>query len=480
MTRTLRIQLALVGTIAAAACSPSDLLKVTNPDTIDPSGALTPAKVAPLYAGAVGDFALAAVGDNGGTEGQLLVSASFTDETGNSETFPTRKEYDQRGPTDPKNGTLLAVFRQLHRARRSAETAVDALKTVDTAPLTDPRIAESYSLAGLIYILMGENYCNGMPVSTATLDGTLTFTDPLTTTDVFNRAISRFDSALAYPANSTVTTLAKIAKARALLDLNQPAAAAAMVAGIPTTFVYNATFNLGVPGQNNPVFAFMNQNKRFSAANLDGGNGLNFRAALDPRVPWARVPANNRGFDRATPQYDQGKYANESASIPMVTGVEARLIEAEAALRVGDVPTWLNTLNTLRANTSLIPKVFPANFPAVNTSSAACAPSCIGLLPGFTALAPLTDPGDQASRVDLMFRERAFWLYLTGHRLGDLRRLVRQYSRSADAVFPGGGGAQYVIDGNPKGGIFGNDVNLSIPLDETNNPKFSACIDRNP
>ena len=96
------------------------------------------------------------------------------------------------------------------------------------------------------------------------------------------------------------------------------------------------------------------------------------------------------------------------------------------------------------------------------------------------ALAPLTDPGDQASRVDLMFCERAFWLYLSGHRLGDLRRLVRQYSRSADAVFPGGGGAQYVIDGNPKGGIFGNDVNLSIPLDETNNPKFSACIDRNP
>ena len=96
------------------------------------------------------------------------------------------------------------------------------------------------------------------------------------------------------------------------------------------------------------------------------------------------------------------------------------------------------------------------------------------------ALAPLTDPGDQASRVDLMFCERAFWLYLSGHRLGDLRRLVRQYSRSADAVFPGGGGAQYVIDGNPKGGIFGNDVNLSIPFDETNNPKFSACIDRNP
>ena len=59
--------------------------------------------------------------DNGGTEGQILVSGSFTDELGNSETFPTRKEYDQRGPIDDKNTTMLAVFRNLHRARRAAE-----------------------------------------------------------------------------------------------------------------------------------------------------------------------------------------------------------------------------------------------------------------------------------------------------------------------------------------------------------------------
>ena len=76
----------------------------------------------------------------------------------------------------------------------------------------------------------------------------------------------------------------------------------------------------------------MNLNARFSVANKDGGNGINFRDALDPRVPWARVPANRLGFDKATPQFDQGHYFNESAPIPIATGVEARLIEAEAAL----------------------------------------------------------------------------------------------------------------------------------------------------
>jgi hypothetical protein len=47
-------------------------------------------------------------------------------------------------------------------------------------------------------------------------------------------------------------------------------------------------------------------------------------------------------------------------------------------------------------------------------------------------------------------------------------------------VFPGGGGKPYVIDGNNKGGVFGNEVNLPVPFIETNNPNFSQCLDRNP
>ncbi|HEY8062446.1 MAG TPA: hypothetical protein VID74_06600 [Gemmatimonadales bacterium] len=472
MTRTLRIKLGLAGVIAAAACSPSDLLKVNNPDIINPTDVTTPGGVAALYAGAFGDFDVAYISDNGGEGGLAIVSGSFSDELVNSETFPTRIEYDHRGPIDLKNSSLLTLFRRVHRARRSAETAAAAIKAVDATPLTDPRIGEMYSLAGLIYTGMGEMYCNGMPVSDATLDGKLTFSDPLTTTQVYNRAVDRFDSALKYFGANANASLAKIGLARTLLDLNQPAAAAAAVAGIPTTYVYNLTFNLGVTAQNNPVYGFMNLNARFSVANKDGGNGINFRDALDPRVPWARVPATRLGFDKATPQFDQGHYFNESAPIPIATGVEARLIEAEAALAAGDATTWLNTLNALRANAALYPKTFPAVFPLPPTGSS--------FLPGFTQPPPLVDPVDPAARVDMMFRERAFWLYLTDHRMGDLRRLVTQYGRSAADVFPGGGGAQYVVDGVPKGGVFGNDVNLPIPSDELNNPKFTACIDRNP
>jgi SusD/RagB-like outer membrane lipoprotein len=468
MTRTKRIGIGLAGVLVLAACSPGEILKVENPDIIDPPGLATPQGIAALYAGALGDFSVAVVGDNGGTEGQILVSGSFTDELGNSETFPTRKEYDQRGPIDARNGTTLAVFRSIQRARRSSERAAAVIRDVVTDPLIDARVGESFALAGTIYNYLGENYCSGVPISTASEDGTLTFGNPLTTTELFNEAAKRFDSAAKYPgpaATTAIVNFAKVGKGRALLNLGQYAAAAAAVAGVPTTFNYNTTHTLALGRQQNGVFVFISQSERFTVADLDGTNGLNFRGALDPRVPWARTPANDVGFDAATPQYDQGKYASETATLAIASGVEARLIEAEAQLKAGDNAGWLTTLNALRATAGLVPTVYPAGFPAPST---------------FPALTPLADPGNTTAREDLMFRERAFWLYLSGHRLGDLRRLVRQYGRTADAVFPGGGGKPYIINGNNKGGVFGNEYNLPIPFDETNNPNFVDCISRNP
>src|ERR1044071_4991569 len=188
--------------LAAAACSTDSILHVDNPDTINPPDVAAAGGLSALQAGAIGDYAVAFVGDNGGTEGQILVSGSFSDELGNVETFPTRKEFDQRGPIDLKNGTLLAVFRNLMRARRSAEHAAETIKSVTATPATDARIAETYSLSGFAYIAMGENYCSGVPISDYNADGTLTFGQPLTNTQVLDTAVVRFDSALAYPANA--------------------------------------------------------------------------------------------------------------------------------------------------------------------------------------------------------------------------------------------------------------------------------------
>jgi len=134
--------------------------------------------------------------------------------------------------------------------------------------------------------------------------------------------------------------------------------------------------------------------------------------------------------------------ARESA-VAIVDGIEARLIEAEASLRAGNTAASLATLNALRTTV--------------------------------TGLTPLTDAGSETARVNQLFRERAFWLFGRGHRLGDMRRLVRQYSRAATSVF--------TVGAWHKGGNYGSDMNIPAPQAAENNPqapKGQVCLDRNP
>jgi hypothetical protein len=124
-----------------------------------------------------------------------------------------------------------------------------------------------------------------------------------------------------------------------------------------------------------------------------------------------------------------------------VSGIEARLIEAEAQLRAGNSAASLATLNAARAT--------------------------------LTGLAPLTDAGSAAARADQLFRERAFWLFGRGHRVGDMRRLIRQHGRAANTVFP--------VGAWHKGGNYGSDVNMPVPIHEANNPNVPAnqtCLSR--
>ena len=89
------------------------------------------------------------------------------------------------------------------------------------------------------------------------------------------------------------------------------------------------------------------------------------------------------------------------------------------------------------------------------------------------AMAPLAaSPTTQAAAVDMLFTERAKWLWLTGHRLGDMRRLIRQYGRAQTTVFPIG-----TLQYRPSD-TYGTDVNFIVPFPEKNNPLFTGCIDR--
>lgn len=440
----------LLGALAAAGVAGcSDILEVEDPDIVPPGGLTDEAGLEALRIGAFGDFALAYGGapvGGGSVEGQVLMSGLMADEFQLSGTFPTRIEVDAR-KIQVDNSTLSQYFNLQHLARRAAESAADAFEASDAIEEgeKDAPLAELNNLAAYTYVFFGENFCSGVPFSRVLDDGSLEFGSPVPTDQMFGEALTRFDAALASAqaaGDQDLEFLARVGQGRALLNRGAFAEAAAAVAGIPTDWVYEVQYSSNSDRQKNGVFTLNVESERWTVANEEGQNGLPYRdrfTAGDPRVPWVRIDGDV-GFDTAIPQYDQQKYPAEDAELPLASGLEARLIEAEAALQAGDV----------------------AGFDAIH--SALRAPQGLGAVD--------TDALTFEERVDLHFEERAYWLWLTGHRLGDLRRLVRQYGRAEDDVFPTG--AYFKV----QAGDYGDDMNLPVPFDEENNPNFQACLDR--
>lgn len=431
---------ALAVPMLLGACNMDNVLAVSDPDIVTPENLDGPAGLATLRAGALGDFALALSGSaagHGSTPGLIHFTSSFTDEVRYAGTFPTRREVDERRILE-RNSEMTNLYRNLHRARASTENAAARLQAVGADPAQDPRIAEMRSLAGYTYLAFGENYCSGVPISTARADGQLEFGEPQATARLFEGALARFDSALTNTAGDDEQEwLARVGRARTLVDLGRFAEAAAAVATVPTSFVYDVEYSSNSARQENGVFQLTGVDRQFSVGEAEGGNGLAYRSAADPRVPWRRT-GDEVGQDGSTPFFLQQKYPNPDAPALLATGIEARLIEAEAALQANDV----------------------ARFGAIHTQ-----------LRGTVGLGPLVVAGlSRNALVDAHFRERAFWLWLTAQRLSDLRRLVRQYGRPAESVFPSG---SYF-----KGGSFGPDVNFPIPIEERNNPRYAGCLDR--
>ncbi len=303
-----------------------------------------------------------------------------------------------------------------------------------------------------------------MPVSQLTAAGQIIYGQPLTTVQLLDTAVARFNSAISVSTDAGITNFATVGKARALVDLGQFALAGTAAAAVPTAFAYVNEHSENTDRQNNGVFNGNFTDGRYAVADQEGGTGFPYMSVLDPRTTFFDGGA---GFDGSTELWSQLRYGNRKASITVATGVEARLIQAEVALQAGDTLTggqFLAQLNEPRANAGERGYVDP------NPGSAGAGTAPIGVLPDLTA----ADIASAGGAVNLLFAERARWLWFTAHRLGDLRRLIRQYGRAANAVFPTG--PYFKVNFTD----YGNDVNFPVPVSEKNNPNFTACLDRNP
>ena len=449
---------AIVATLGAlallTACSSfrDQLLEPQQPGVIGPEATESPTAADALRKGALSRLRQATVGG----ESIWLLAGLMTDEWKSGDTFTQRNETDQR-IVQTNNGNISSMYVTQHRARGGAYDALAALRKF--IPDTVSKQAQMYWVMGVAELGLAENFCSGVPYGFL-VDGVPTYTNPLTSAQGFTLAMTHLDSALALAAATDTFTVSvryaiQITRARTLVNMGGAAnfaAAAAAVASIPTGYQYLQTFSLTTA--DNAVWSLNNSAKRWVVGDsFDTGgiiqNAIPFASANDPRVPKTGTTLNStllKAFDTNTWFVQQTIYGR-SDPVPLATGIDARLIEAEAKLVAQDVAGMMVILNALRTTSQRL-GVYQV-----------------------PVMAALPTPTTQTAAVDLYFREKAFWAFSRGQRLSDLRRLIRQYGRTQAQVFPVG---QFF-----KGGTYGTDVNFPVTTDETPNPNWKGCIDRN-
>ncbi|MQA90341.1 MAG: hypothetical protein GEU90_08900 [Gemmatimonas sp.] len=418
----------LIG-VSLTACDLDEILSIDDPEFVTDESLEDPNALPLVVRGAIAEFIRGYSGDGLANLGFLTATGLLTDELQSSDTFLGRNATDRRDLQAAADGNPSDLaYEGLQRARRATKDAAVAVVAVNG--LDDPDLALMHALNGYSFVALAEGWCSAVPISNV-VGGEFVYGDELTTEELLDSALVRFEQSVAAEAND----LAAVGMGRALLDLGLYPEAAAAVSGVPDSYEYllehsENTFQ-------NPVWNLNNDNIRFTILGNEGINGLDFRTAEDPRILVTR-DGDRVGFDASTPLWEQQVYPNRDSDVPLASGIEARLIEAEAALGAGNPGAFIQQLNALRSTVS--------------------------------GLEPLEDPGTEAERVTLLFRERAFWLFLTGHRLGDLRRLVSHYGRDIESVYP--------IGTDTRRQPYGDDVVFSVPFEEEQNPLFdrSECV----
>jgi len=289
-----------------------------------------------------------------------------------------------------------------HRARFNAEDGIRRMEEVLGADFQgNPLTARAHAFAAASNLSLGENWCEvsfeggpAEPVSVA-----------------FERAIDWAGRGIPHAQQAGRTDLAMAMQgiiAAAHVGLGNWTAAVEAAEGIPTDFRWDAVYSSNTEREENPFFNETHVRQSPSMFNTPAAAS----DPPDPRTPYtdcsdpeeiatANPPCvRDKSSDGVTDHIRSEKYPSRAAPIAAVSGKEMRLIEAEAALRGGDVTTAIAMMNDARSLWPSLPTIDPADYPDTAAST-------------FTAGDPLWD---------LLDRERYLGLYLEGKRLGDLHR----------------------------------------------------------
>lgn len=353
------------------------------------------------------------------------------------ELFPTGQS-GQFG-IEPRNwvGFLVAEeqgvpWNTISRARWLADQAIIRVQTVLGADrfARHPTAAQGLVWRGYTYRVLGESMC------VAIIDNG----PPTPARENVVRAESTFTAAIAVAtaANRPLLVSAAYAgRAQARVLLNNWTGAVADAALVPSTYVYQMPYYANVDefGYNRTMWSSTDQSF-FKATSVWGTwYARYFDATGDPRVKHQKTALTGAGAFPPVgrvPWWPQQKYAVRTAGINLASGREMRLIEAEGALRGGDIATAVARIDAVRAAA------------------------------GATVM---ERPTGLADAWRLLKRERGIELWLEGRRLGDLRRWKADNTPGALDPLETVGAASY---------LEGQDTCLPVSRDEMNtNPNLT-------
>jgi starch-binding outer membrane protein, SusD/RagB family len=333
--RTKRKALALASLLGATgiAVGCHGFLDVQNPGPIEDAALYTPDAVPALVVGMSADLSniLSDI---------VRITGIASDELGHGGSY-TQEGLWVRGIIRPED--VNDLWARMQRVRFEAESGVERMKAIPGFNYnTDANAARANLLGGFANRMLGESACaaviNNGPIQSDTV--------------YFQRAEAEFTEAIRIAgaaANATdILTAAYAGRASVRAWQGNWAAAVQDAQQVPASFVYNAIYSINSTRENNSLVQETYVRREFSLYNTHWA-----QVFKDPRVPWDTLKTSGgaiqTGQDGKTPYFRQAKYTTLGSAIPLVKGTEMLVLQAEAALRAGDIPTAFTLINQERA-----------------------------------------------------------------------------------------------------------------------------------
>jgi hypothetical protein len=376
---------ALLLAVGGSACD--SLLEVDDPVNLTPDDLAGEAPVDLTINGVRGAFQ--EMMDN-----YVLHTGLLTDEFVLAGTFPYRQEIDERSVPTNNQGLLGELYTPLSVARFMADTGVVVLQEAldaggDPGPLADG-IALGKFLGGFTRVLLAESMCVSPIAGGPALSSDDRMRDALA---VLVEAVSAAEAA----GDTDMVAAARVAQARAHLWLREFSEAAAVAAQVPAGFEFEANYSNNTVNQFNRVANVTHALDDVTRWTVGDGTiaavGNEKWAYFDEWVALGLLEPRPdlESFNPLIPVVHQMKYTTGDANIVVASWGEAQLAVAEHKLRTNDAAGSAAILNGLREK---------------------------------WGLEPLTMSGTLSADLGVLARERARELYLSGERMGTLRRLL--------------------------------------------------------